>query len=41
VFHDDAAALEARQLSTEVSTGLSAPEVISDDPTVAESSLDA
>ena len=32
VFHDDAAALEARQLSTELSTGLGEPQRTSHDP---------
>lgn len=39
VFHDDAAALEARQLSTELSTGLSAPQRTSHDPSGSESGL--
>jgi len=41
VFPEDAAKLEARQLSTEPSTGLSEPEVISHVPTAAESGQDA
>jgi integrase len=40
VFHDDAAKLEARQLSTELSTGLSAPQRTSDDPSGLESGLE-
>jgi integrase len=40
VFHDDAAKLEARQLSTELSTSLSEPEVISPDPSGSESGLE-
>jgi integrase/recombinase XerD len=40
VFHDDAAKLEARQLSAELSTALSEPEVISPDPSGSESGLE-
>ena len=41
MFHDDAAALEARQLSTELSTGLSEPQRTSHDPSGLESGLGA
>jgi integrase/recombinase XerC len=41
VFRDDAERLEARQLSTKLSTDLSEPQRISDDPTAVESGLDA
>jgi integrase len=40
VFPDDAARLEARQLSTELSTALSEPEVISPDLSGSESGLE-
>jgi hypothetical protein len=41
VFHEEAAVLEARQLSTELSTDLSAPDVISGDWNGLDSRSDA
>jgi integrase len=41
IFRDDAERLEARQLSTNLSTDLSERQRISDDPTMAESGSDA